>query len=435
MASVLVTGMSGTGKSTALDELGRRGFRVVDTDGPGWSEWVPATSEWLWREDRIAELLASEEDGVLYVSGCMSNQGKFYDRFDAVVLLSAPLEVILERVANRTTNDYGKGPGELDLIRFHLETVEPLLRATSTHELDASKPLDDVVDELVTIGRERRGLTGALVRMRVRARREQGEQDDGDEVAERRLRPLDFGGPGEPGGLDEEDDGGDHDLAEPPDHEEQRREHDAPETQLGETNGRREVEHVPGEPEDHRPDQEHDEERDERNGEPARDQCADPEQAQGPIHARVHEASLRHRNVDLAPARSSCSGKADIQRREGTTMKYLLLVCWDAEQMDAQTEPGPDETPKEEGFPWLDDLQARGRWITGDQLAPPRRARSVRVRDGKTIVTDGPFVETKEAVGGFDIVECDSLEEAVEVAAGHPIAQMGTIEVRPLWGK
>jgi dephospho-CoA kinase len=152
VASVLVTGMSGTGKSTALDELGRRGFRVVDTDGLGWSEWAPATNEWLWRVDRIAELLASEESDVLYVSGCMSNQGKFYDRFDAVVLLSAPLDVILERVASRTTNDYGKAPGELDLIRFHLETVEPLLRATATHELDASKPLDDVVDALVAIG-------------------------------------------------------------------------------------------------------------------------------------------------------------------------------------------------------------------------------------------------------------------------------------------
>ena len=149
--------MSGTGKSTALDELSRRGFRVVDTDGPGWSEWMPATNERLWREDRIGELLASQEDDVLYVSGCMSNQGKFYDRFDAVVLLSAPLEVILERVADRTTNDYGKGPGELDLIRFHLVTVEPLLRATSTHELDASKPLDDVVDALVAIGKSAKG--------------------------------------------------------------------------------------------------------------------------------------------------------------------------------------------------------------------------------------------------------------------------------------
>ncbi len=150
--NVLVTGMSGTGKSTALVELGRRGYRVVDTDSRAWSEWISAADEWLWREDRMAELLASTEDDVLYVSGCMSNQGTFYDRFDAVVLLSAPLDVILERVANRTTNDYGKAPGELDLIRFHLETVEPLLRATCTHELDASKPLDDVVEALVAIG-------------------------------------------------------------------------------------------------------------------------------------------------------------------------------------------------------------------------------------------------------------------------------------------
>ena len=115
-------------------------------------------------------------------------------------------------------------------------------------------------------------------------------------------------------------------------------------------------------------------------------------------------------------------------------MKFLLLVCWDAERMDAQSEPGPGENVSEEGFPWLDDLQARGIWVTGDQLAPPRRARSVRVRDGKPIVTDGPFAETKEAVGGFDIVECGSLEEAVEIAAGHPLAQNGTIEVRPLRG-
>jgi hypothetical protein len=116
-------------------------------------------------------------------------------------------------------------------------------------------------------------------------------------------------------------------------------------------------------------------------------------------------------------------------------MKYLMLVCWGTDAMNAQTELGPDETPSDEGFPWLDDLQARGIWVTGDQLAPPRRARSVRVRDGKALVTDGPFTETKEAVGGFDILECGSLEEAVEIAAGHPVAQIGTIEVRPLWGK
>ena len=116
-------------------------------------------------------------------------------------------------------------------------------------------------------------------------------------------------------------------------------------------------------------------------------------------------------------------------------MKYLLLVCWDAERMNGRAEPDPADANDEETFPWLDDLRARRKWITGDQLAPPRRARSVRVRDGKKLVTDGPFAETKEAVGGFDLVECDSFEEAVEIAAAHPVAEMGTIEVRPLWGQ
>jgi len=115
-------------------------------------------------------------------------------------------------------------------------------------------------------------------------------------------------------------------------------------------------------------------------------------------------------------------------------MKFLLLVCWDAKRMDAQVEPDAGAASETDGFPWLDDLQARGRWITGDQLAPPRRARTVRVRDGKPLVTDGPFIEAKEAVGGFDLIECDSLDEAVEIAAGHPVAQNGLIEVRPLWG-
>jgi hypothetical protein len=116
-------------------------------------------------------------------------------------------------------------------------------------------------------------------------------------------------------------------------------------------------------------------------------------------------------------------------------MKYLLLICWDGERMNAQTEPKPSEVQAEESFPWLDDLQARGAWITGDQLAPPRRAKSVRVRGEKKMVTDGPFAETKEVVGGFDLIEAGSLEEAVEIAAAHPVAQIGTIEVRPLWGQ
>ena len=58
-------------------------------------------------------------------------------------------------------------------------------------------------------------------------------------------------------------------------------------------------------------------------------------------------------------------------------MKYMLLVCWDAEQMDAQTEPGPDDTPDQKSFPWLDDVQARGVWLTGDQLAPQHEGAEV----------------------------------------------------------
>jgi len=109
---VLVTGMSGTGKSTALAELARRGVRVVDTDEPGWCVWSDEEDGWVWREDRIAELLAGADDDPLFVSGCVSNQGRFYDRFDAIVLLSVPFDVALARIRSRRTNDYGKSAAE-----------------------------------------------------------------------------------------------------------------------------------------------------------------------------------------------------------------------------------------------------------------------------------------------------------------------------------
>ena len=81
----------------------------------------------------------------------MSNQVTFYDRFDAVVLLSAPAEVIFERVGSRTTNDYGKTAAERELILHHLASVEPRLRASCTHQIDGSRPLEEVVDALVSI--------------------------------------------------------------------------------------------------------------------------------------------------------------------------------------------------------------------------------------------------------------------------------------------
>jgi NAD(P)-dependent dehydrogenase (short-subunit alcohol dehydrogenase family) len=155
MSRILVTGMSGTGKSAALAELARRGYRVVDTDDPGWSEWVASSEggrrERLWVEDRMTGLLEADDDRTLFVQGCVRNQATFYDRFDAVVLLSAPAEVILDRVARRTTNDFGKTPAERAMILDDLAQVEPLLRASCTHEVDASRPLAEVVADLVAI--------------------------------------------------------------------------------------------------------------------------------------------------------------------------------------------------------------------------------------------------------------------------------------------
>ncbi len=144
--------MSGTGKSSALAELERRGFAVVDTDEPGWTEWSEQEAGLVWREDRIAELLALDREVPLYVSGTVPNQGRFYRDFDAIVLLSAPADVLLGRIEGRTTNDYGKTAEERDLILRHLAEVEPLLRATCTHEVDAAQPLEAVVAQLVAIG-------------------------------------------------------------------------------------------------------------------------------------------------------------------------------------------------------------------------------------------------------------------------------------------
>ena len=152
---VLVTGMSGAGKSTALTELARRGHRVVDTDYGDWCQQVApageAGSEQLWREDRMAALLAGAGDATVFISGCVANQVKFYPRFDAIVLLSAPTDVLLDRVASRQTNDYGKTDGERALILQDIRAIEPLLRVGATAEIDTRRPVGEVADLLEEI--------------------------------------------------------------------------------------------------------------------------------------------------------------------------------------------------------------------------------------------------------------------------------------------
>ena len=155
---VLITGMSGNGQVlAALAELARRGHRVVDTDYGGWIEDVrlpDGSVEPLWDEEQIDALLSGHSDGALFVVGTVANQGKFYPRFDAVVLLSAPVDVILERVAARESNPYGKTEAEREKIADDLAAYEPLLRAGATVEIDTRRPLDEVVDELEAIARQ-----------------------------------------------------------------------------------------------------------------------------------------------------------------------------------------------------------------------------------------------------------------------------------------
>jgi shikimate kinase len=144
---VLITGMSGVGKSTLLAELARRGYRTVDTDYRGYHETVDG--EQLWREDRIAALLADDGPGPLFVQGTTRNQVVFYPLFDHIVLLSAPAEVLVERLTARTTNPYGKDPTDVAETLDYLETVEPLLREAATLEVVTTVPVGRVADIVV----------------------------------------------------------------------------------------------------------------------------------------------------------------------------------------------------------------------------------------------------------------------------------------------
>lgn len=162
---ILVTGMSGTGKSTALRGLAALGHRTVDTDTDEWSCWADEPGggrDWIWRADAMTDLLTGHREGALFVSGCKTNQGAFYPLFEHVVLLSAPAEVLLARIAQRTDNPYGKSAAERAAVLRHLAVVEPRLRAGATAEIDATAPVATVVRRLAELAEH--DLGGRVVR-------------------------------------------------------------------------------------------------------------------------------------------------------------------------------------------------------------------------------------------------------------------------------
>lgn len=107
-------------------------------------------------------------------------------------------------------------------------------------------------------------------------------------------------------------------------------------------------------------------------------------------------------------------------------MKYMMFVATDIEP-DTSSEPRPDIDQ------WVAAVDGGGKRITGDRLRPGAEAKTVRVRAGEIIVTDGPFADTKEVIVGFDILECETLEEAIAIAAKHPMARAGRLELRRFW--
>jgi hypothetical protein len=113
-------------------------------------------------------------------------------------------------------------------------------------------------------------------------------------------------------------------------------------------------------------------------------------------------------------------------------MRYVLLICAD-ESAAAAMSPDEEKTMDEGYTAFAEEMGRRGVLRGGERLRPTTDSTTVRVRGGEVVTSDGPFAETKEQIGGYFIVECDDLDQAVEVASRLPAAEHGSIEVRPIW--
>jgi hypothetical protein len=119
-------------------------------------------------------------------------------------------------------------------------------------------------------------------------------------------------------------------------------------------------------------------------------------------------------------------------RGEDGDARPYLLTMW---MGGTPAAPFDDQAVMDEGEAWRLDLEGRGLQVLGNALEGPETATTVRVRDGETLLSDGPFIETKEFIAGIDVVRCADRQQAIELAAAHPIARYHAIEVRPFWSE
>jgi dephospho-CoA kinase len=132
--------MSGTGKSAVVRALVARGYKAIDTDD-GWCQPLPGG-------------LDADDTDILFVAGCEENQVRFHPQFDTIILLSAPVDTLVDRLATRTSNSFGKAPADLRRVLDDVQAVEPLLRKVADYEVRTTAPLAEVVTRIL-------GLVGA----------------------------------------------------------------------------------------------------------------------------------------------------------------------------------------------------------------------------------------------------------------------------------
>ena len=162
MKAIFITGMSATGKSTIIQDLAARGYTAIDLDTDNYSTWIDVApdplypdnevapgKDWVWHEGRVRELLTNDYSDLLFVSGCASNMEKFYPYFRSIILLTAPEEIIVQRLQCRQGDAYGQSPEEIARVLRLKKDIEPLLRESADLEINTSTGDQPVADQII----------------------------------------------------------------------------------------------------------------------------------------------------------------------------------------------------------------------------------------------------------------------------------------------